>query len=431
MSDMPKVSVIVPMYNPGQMIQRGLNSLRNQTLRDIEIILVDDCSDESTLTEAKAAASEETRIRVLKTEVNSGPGIARNIGIDKAVGEYLAFMDADDFLAPDFLERLYHKATLYHAVIAKGSLIHVTKNGDRTRSQPSSGENGIIRRQLKKGKPLYTLFRSDHYSALYKREWISEHNIHYGTSRYGEDSTFLLRVTADKDNIILDDKACYYRVDHPDSLMTVMTAQRLNEQLLSLREQIDYLVGRFDQNIETDYEMQRIRWTLGVHAAAVRQGDLAKEADVFLTGIRTEVQRLPNLSRLVLYSPMVGALVEYGENLSSLVMRQTEGDREADALIESITRCFRFASLHPDRKDLYEAPLRESLDRAATYLFGKEGIHPKGITAKEKAAFMSRLFSELRMTVDPSFWEKNLKKWLRPGNLMREGKNLLKKVKKR
>ena len=168
-----------------------------------------------------------------------------------------------------------------------------------------------------------------------------------------------------------------------------------------------------------------------MHAAAVRQGNLAKEADVFLTGIRTEVQRLPNLSRLVLYSPMIGALVEYGENLSSLVMRQTEGDREADALIESITRCFRFASLHSDRKDLYEAPLRESLDRAATYLFGKEGIHPKGITAKEKAAFMSRLFSELRMTVDPSFWEKNLKKWLRPGNLMREGKNLLKKVKKR
>ena len=132
MSDMPKVSVIVPMYNPGQMIQRGLNSLRNQTLRDIEIILVDDCSDESTLTEAKAAASEETRIRVLKTEVNSGPGIARNIGIDNAVGEYLAFMDADDFLAPECLEILYDTAQKYQADIAQCQMDHRTSKDSIT-----------------------------------------------------------------------------------------------------------------------------------------------------------------------------------------------------------------------------------------------------------------------------------------------------------
>lgn len=431
MSDMPKVSVIVPMYNPGKMIQRGLRSLRRQTLSDIEIILVNDGSKEDTLAEVRTAAAEDVRIKILNIEINAGAGIARNKGIENASGEYLAFMDADDFISPDFLEMLYRKAKLYHADIAKGSLVRVLETGVRNRSQPSGGENTEIRSGLQEGKPLYTLFRFDHYSALYSRLWIQENRIQYGASRYGEDSTFLLRATANTKRVVFEDRACYYLVDHPGSLMTQLSAERLTEQLTALREQIDFLIERFGADIEPDYEMQRIRWTLGIQAAAVRQGNLTDKTEEFLSDIYKEVMRLPNLTELVIYSPMIGALVEYRENLCSLVMRRIEGSHEEDVLVESITRCFRFASLHPGRKDLYEAPIRESLKRATAYLWGRDGLHAKGIPARQKAAFTRRLVSELRTEVDPLFWEKNLKQWLTPKKLFSEGRKAVRKVTKR
>lgn len=431
MSDTPKVSVIVPMYNPGRTIVRGIQSLTAQTLKEIEIILVDDGSREETLAEAKKAASMDMRIRILRTEVNAGAGIARNTGIENACGEYLAFMDADDFISPDFLEMLYRKAELYQADIAKGSLIHVSQNGGRKKIQPSNGENAAIRRGLKKGKKLYTLFRFDHYSAIYKRQWMRDRGICYGTSRYGEDSTFLLRAAANAKRIVFDDRANYYLVDQPDSLMKCMTENRLDEQLLALREQIDFLIEHFGEEIDPEYEMQRVRWTLGVQAAAVRQGDLDLKADAFLKGIQSEVVRLPNLTDLVLYSPMVGALAEYGENLCSIIMRHTERDQEEDALIESITRCFRFASLHPGRRDLYEVPVREGLKRGFGYMWGMDPYHDKSLSLKRKAAFSGKLIDELRRNVDPLFWEKNLKQWIAPKKLLSEGKKVVREMMKR
>lgn len=430
MSDTPKVSVIVPMYNPGDIILRGLRSLRGQTLKDIEIILVNDGSEEETLLAARKAASEDPRIRILDLEINSGAGIARNIGIENACGEYLAFMDADDYMAPDFLELLYRKATIYQADIAKGSLIHVANNGVRKKIQPSNSENTAIRNGLKKGKPLYALFRFDHYSAIYKRQWMWDHSIQYGTSRYGEDSTFLLKTGANTKRVVFDDRANYYLVDQPDSLMKRITERRLDEQLLALREQVDYLIDRFGEDIEPDYEMQRIRWTLGVQAAAVRHGNMDQKADAFLSGIQTEVLRLPNLASLVIYSPMVGALVEFRENLCSILMWETERNEE-DAVIESITRCFRFASLHPGRKDLYEAPIRESLVRGFGYMWGVDHFHDRGLSLKRKNEFTGKLIDELRRNVDPLFWEKNLKKWLAPKKLLPEGMKAIRKVARR
>ncbi len=430
MSDQPKVSVIVPMYNPGNVIQRGLRSLRAQYLKDIEILLVDDGSREETLSEAKKAAEEDERIRILHTEENGGAGIARNLGIEHACGEYLAFVDADDFIAPDFLSLLYKKAKLYQADIAKGTLIHVSQNGERKKAQPAKGENPEIRGGLKKAKPLYTLFRSNHYSAIYRRAWIMDGKIRYGTSRYGEDSTFLLKVTADTKRIVFDDRACYYLVDHPDSLMNRMPEERLDAQLLSLREQVDFLIGHFGENIDPEYEIQRIQWTLGLQAAAVRLGGMEQKADAFLDGIRAEVLRLPNLPRLVLYSPMTGALTEYRANLSSVIMRKIERKHEEDAMIECIVRCFRFASFHPGRTDLYDMPIKDSLERGFGYVFGMDPFHEKGLPLKEKAAFTLKLTDELRKNVDPHFWERKLKEWLTPKKLLSAGGKVIKRVMK-
>ena len=409
MSDAPKVSVIVPMYNPGKTILRGLRSLREQTLKDIEIILVDDGSREETLAGARKAAMKDQRIRILNTGINAGAGIARNRGIENACGEYLAFMDADDYISPDYLAVLYQKAELCQADISKGLTIETKLKGIKRQLQPDHAMNDSIRRGLKRGKQLYTLFTSGHCSAIYNRQWVESHKIRYGSSRYGEDTTFLLRACAAAKRIVLDDRACYYHVESRDSLSKHVTVERLNEQLKALHEQIDYLIGEFGSNIALNYELIRIRWPLGVYAAVKRHGIIAADDNTFLDELRSEVMRLPNLPALVKYSPMIGALVEYRENLCSMVVLRIEGDHEENARIESIVRCFRFASLHPERKDLYRGPLLESLERAAAYLLGLDKYHTKGVSVMEKAAFTCRLYSELRKNVDLPFCKKYMR----------------------
>lgn len=101
------VSVIVPMYNAGEYLSDFFETLINQTLRDIEIIIIDDCSTDSSLEIASSYADKDNRIRVIKNDKNMGAGKSRNCGIEIAKGEYLAFFDADDYLSLDLLETVY------------------------------------------------------------------------------------------------------------------------------------------------------------------------------------------------------------------------------------------------------------------------------------------------------------------------------------
>lgn len=97
------ISVIIPSYNKESLIVRTLRSVEDQNYGgDIEIILVDDCSTDGTLAVTEAIA--DTRVKILRQEKNSGPSAARNRGLAEATGEYVAFLDADDYWLPDFLK---------------------------------------------------------------------------------------------------------------------------------------------------------------------------------------------------------------------------------------------------------------------------------------------------------------------------------------
>ncbi len=104
-----KVSVIIPVYNAYDYLRPAMDSVIYQTLREIEIICVDDGSTDHSLEIIKEYQKNDDRIRIV-TETNAGPAVARNNGLNRARGEYLAFFDADDFLEPNFLEALYKKA---------------------------------------------------------------------------------------------------------------------------------------------------------------------------------------------------------------------------------------------------------------------------------------------------------------------------------
>lgn len=102
---MCKVSVLVAVYNAEKSISQCLDSLLGQTLRDIQIICVDDCSQDSSLGILKRYASMDRRVEVIHLDENSGIAHARNVGLEKAKGEYVCFLDSDDWMSADALEK--------------------------------------------------------------------------------------------------------------------------------------------------------------------------------------------------------------------------------------------------------------------------------------------------------------------------------------
>lgn len=127
MMSKPKVSVIVPMYNVERYIGKCLDSLLSQRLQDIEIVAVDDGSPDASGSIAEEYATHDSRVKVVHRE-NGGLGPARNTGIEHAAGEYIGFVDSDDWADSDMFSRLYETAEVERADIVVGGY-EIWRNG--------------------------------------------------------------------------------------------------------------------------------------------------------------------------------------------------------------------------------------------------------------------------------------------------------------
>lgn len=155
-----KVSIIVPVYNVEKYISKCLTSLCNQTLKDIEIITINDKSTDSSLDILKQFAKKDARIKIINKTENQKTAKARNNGIDIAQGEYLAFVDGDDYIDLDFCEKLYKTAKQNNADIAKAMVRVMDENSIRqnTFNNDSVEKNGKF------------FFWGRMWSAIYNRE---------------------------------------------------------------------------------------------------------------------------------------------------------------------------------------------------------------------------------------------------------------------
>ncbi len=115
---MPKVSVIIPFNNVENYIEECLNSVLSQTLDDIEIILINDASTDRTLEIVEGYLQKDSRIKLININERKGQGFARNRGIEIATGEYIGFVDSDDFIEPDMFECLYNSAKINNTDIS-------------------------------------------------------------------------------------------------------------------------------------------------------------------------------------------------------------------------------------------------------------------------------------------------------------------------
>lgn len=117
---MEKVSIIVPIYNSEKFLKKCLDSLINQTYKNIEIVCVNDGSKDNSLEILKDYKSKDNRVVVIDKE-NEGVSIARNTGIQKATGEYITFVDSDDWVDEDFIEKLYTALKEQNVEVVRGN----------------------------------------------------------------------------------------------------------------------------------------------------------------------------------------------------------------------------------------------------------------------------------------------------------------------
>ena len=310
----PKVSVIVPVWNPGPSIRRCLESLRSQTLEDIEIIFVDDCGTDGAMDVVRAAAAEDPRIRIITNAENIGAGASRNAGIEAARGEYLSFVDADDYVDTGFMEILYRKGKAEDMDIVKGTCINEFEEGAAI-SIPYN-LNDSIQRGLKDGEPLFLLFHYEHQAALYHRRLFVNPDVRYGLTRNAQDTTFLLKACHAAKSFGIDERASYHYVCRKSSAVHSFSGESLEARISALRDRAEYLASHVEPNpYAVQYIIRSLKGYLSLQEHVVKVG-MEKEAAQFLAGLRAIAIEYPNIKVAKDNDMTVLALVDYGESLA-------------------------------------------------------------------------------------------------------------------
>ena len=186
-----KVSVIVPVYNAQDYLEQCIVSILEQTLQEIEVICVDDSSTDRSLEILKKYEKEDSRMRVL-TQPNSGAGAARNRGLSQASGEYLSFLDADDFFEPDMLELAYAKAKEDRAdmVVFKSDQYHTDSDqfvqvAWTLREKEIPPYTPFNHRQMTDN--IFKVFVGWAWDKLFSREFVEKHHLTFQEQRTSND----------------------------------------------------------------------------------------------------------------------------------------------------------------------------------------------------------------------------------------------------
>ncbi|ORX42257.1 nucleotide-diphospho-sugar transferase [Piromyces finnis] len=167
-----KISIIVPVFNNEKYLDRSIKSLINQTFKDIEIICVDDASTDNSLNILNKYKMIDNRIKVIHLDINKGPSIARNTGINLAVGNFIGFTDSDDYVDKEFFENLY-KYSEGNDII-EGIFVDSTNNSDNyVHHKKFTSPQGYV------------------YDSIFRRKFLDDNNIRFPTNiRIEEDQLF-------------------------------------------------------------------------------------------------------------------------------------------------------------------------------------------------------------------------------------------------
>lgn len=238
-----KVSIIIPVYNVEKYLERCMKSVVNQTLKDIEIILVDDESPDSSSRMCDFYAKQDSRIKVIHKK-NGGLGFARNSGIEIATGEYIAYLDSDDFIDSNMYETLYYRAKAHNADTCFCGYNKFLRNNRvmniaEFQEEKIYGGSAIIEEFLPKMIGSTPRFEKDFemsmcvWRAIYSRKIIKENDIRFCSERefISEDVIYHIDYLTCATNVLCIPHQFYYYCQNSDSLTGKYRSDRFEKDV--------------------------------------------------------------------------------------------------------------------------------------------------------------------------------------------------------
>lgn len=222
----PKVSIIVPVYNTEKYLFKCLMSLIQQTLKEIEIIIINDGSTDNSASIISRFEGEDSRIKVI-TQENKLQGAARNNGTVLANGEYIGFVDSDDWIDLDYFEKLYIAAKKYDSDIALATNIRVG-NGKTKKRLNIEQEEFVLNMQGKfdichlANNPCPT-------NKIYKRELLIKNDIKWPEGCYCEDKLFVTQAVYYANGVVTVPGINYYYFRNPNSTVNSKVKKHFNK----------------------------------------------------------------------------------------------------------------------------------------------------------------------------------------------------------
>ncbi|MCQ2206614.1 MAG: glycosyltransferase [Paludibacteraceae bacterium] len=257
---MPKVSIILPVYGVAQYIAKCTDSLLNQTLDDLEIFFVDDHGPDNSMEIAKQRVEGHPRaaeFHFIETPQNMGAGMARNFAIEQCTGEYIAFVDSDDWIEPTMFEDLYNRAKQFDADICYGQGIQDFSDGRPSNllKNPDIAE-GVISHDDR----AYFLsnYVSYFWTFIYKRSLILDKNIRYPEERCADDSFFVACALFTAKTAAHVDKQYYHYLIRENSVVTTKNPTKYLKRLTVFKKLLAYakeqgVYDEFKQEIDFLY----------------------------------------------------------------------------------------------------------------------------------------------------------------------------------
>lgn len=233
----PKISVIIPVCNIQEYVGPCIESVLTQTYDNLDIIIINDGSTDSSLAICEEYASRDNRIKIISQE-NKGLSTARNTGINLATGSYVSFVEGKDILSPLFIEVLYNLATSYNADIAQCSYTKIYSQDDEIRSKELLPTTFVF----SNGEYIQKLYNEQYYptnivcwNKLYKRELWSDTRFPEGLLHADEYTIPMLLLSSEK-TVITTETLYGYMQTNTDTLSAENQVKRYTSMLQTLNE---------------------------------------------------------------------------------------------------------------------------------------------------------------------------------------------------
>ena len=235
------ISVIVPVYNVEKYLQRCVNSIQKQTYTELEIILIDDGSPDECGKICDDFAKEDKRVKVIHKE-NEGLSAARNTGLKYATGDYIAFVDSDDYISENCFEEMSDAIKKYCADIAMCGSICVDENG-KILSQDIFEEGKVYRGENIVNEFILPL-KTAVWNKLFRKEILIGREFPKGRI-HGEDLVFITSFLSSETKLVTVSEKGYYYVKHAGSITTKGFSSKSFDEVYCKDEAYNHIVKRF------------------------------------------------------------------------------------------------------------------------------------------------------------------------------------------